>query len=67
VLHEGQVQEYDTPSNLLAKPGSSFRGMVEETARHSVKQGSSLVPTRSAQDLAAVVARRLSADGGKQD
>ncbi|KAI3434886.1 hypothetical protein D9Q98_002940 [Chlorella vulgaris] len=67
VLHEGQVQEYDTPSNLLAKPDSSFRGMVEETARHSVKQGSSLVPTQSAQDLAAVVARRLSADGGKQD
>ncbi|EFN56982.1 hypothetical protein CHLNCDRAFT_143584 [Chlorella variabilis] len=60
VLHEGQVREYDTPNNLLAQPDSAFRGMVEETARHSTRQGSGgLAPTHSAQALAEAVKGRL--------
>lgn len=29
VMANGQVDEFDTPSNLLAKPDGTFRGMVE--------------------------------------
>ncbi|KAL4446696.1 hypothetical protein ABPG77_007940 [Micractinium sp. CCAP 211/92] len=55
VLHEGTVREYDTPSNLLAQPGSAFRGMVEETARHRAHGSSgNLQATQSAKAAAAL-------------
>jgi hypothetical protein len=59
VLHEGQVREYDSPAALLHTPGSAFRAMVEETARHTAPQGGGVAPSRSAEALAAAVAERL--------
>lgn len=63
VLHEGQVREYDSPDALLHTPGSSFRAMVEETARHTGPQSGGVTPSRSAEALAAAAAERL----GKHD
>ena len=32
VLQEGAVREFDSPGDLLRRPGSAFRALVEETA-----------------------------------
>ncbi|KAG0330663.1 hypothetical protein BG000_011601, partial [Podila horticola] len=31
VMHDGQVEEYDTPCNLLRNPYSTFSSLVNET------------------------------------
>ena len=41
VLEEGEVAEYDTPSELLKNPVSEFRKLVDETLSHQATGGSS--------------------------
>lgn len=62
VLDAGTVREYDTPAALLATPGSAFRGMVEETARHTSHTGGTVQRTASAKALVMAVRGRLSAE-----
>lgn len=38
VLDNGLVREYGPPAELLRTPGSEFRSLVEETARHATSQ-----------------------------
>ncbi|PSC76242.1 multidrug resistance-associated 1 isoform X1 [Micractinium conductrix] len=62
VLDAGSVREYDTPAALLAQPGSAFRGMVEETARHAEHTSSGAIErTPSAKALVAAVQGKLGA------
>ncbi|PRW33949.1 ABC transporter isoform A [Chlorella sorokiniana] len=63
VLHEGRVREYDAPAALLAQPGSAFRGMVEETARHTHSSGGGGVQrTKSAKAVLQAVRGRVASD-----
>ena len=39
VLEAGAVREFGPPGELLRTPGSAFRGLVEESARHAGQAG----------------------------
>lgn len=43
LLDAGEVKEFDSPAALLQAPGSSFRGLVEETARGGLVTWESMV------------------------
>lgn len=49
LLDAGRVAEFDSPSALLATPGSAFRAMVEETARGGVATLQQLVAAAGGQ------------------